>query len=216
MNRISKKGATGIAAVATTGLVVAGMALSGGVASADPVELAQAYDCPYPLIGVQPTKIVIKSDIPPQLPVGQPSPEFQITVDADAGLKATEGLNIVGAKTIEGEGVSNVKLTGPGLDLPLDVPVTIPSNPVPANGSPLVLKGITAKAPSITVAQPGTYTVDVTDLFLKMTPKKADGTPTGLGTFESDCTLQQGQPTKLATIEGTAAQVEGVRPDSER
>ncbi|WP_242613675.1 fibronectin type III domain-containing protein, partial [Herbihabitans rhizosphaerae] len=199
--RSSRRLAAGITALATASLATVGLVMTSGSAAAEPRELTQGYDCPYPLINIQPTKTVIKADIPAQLPVGQPSPEFVINVEADAGLKATEGLNVVGAATIEGEGISYVKLTGPDLDLPLSVPVVIPSNPIPPNGNPLILKGITAKAPSISVPKTGTYTIDVTDLFLKMTPKRADGTPTGLGTFESDCTLQAGQPTQLATIE---------------
>ncbi|MBM7770186.1 chitodextrinase [Actinokineospora baliensis] len=195
-----RRAATAIGAVAA--LVATGVLVGSGTGAAAPREITLNYTCPFPLIGTQQVKVTVKGDIPTELPLGTPSPEFVIDTVSNAGPTATQGMNLIGAVTIEGSAVANTELVMPGLTLPLEVPATVPVQPVPPTGQDFIVNA-TGRAPSITAPQVGTVRIFIKDLLLRLTPKKPDGTAP-LGTFDSACSQVAGQNNLFAEIAITA------------
>lgn len=197
--RRSKLVAAGIAAAGSAGLVAATLAVGAGISSAEPVSLTLNYTCPFPMIGKQPVKVVINADIPSTATVGEPTPEFKIDAVSTVNDKATQGLNMVGAKTIEGTALADSVLEAPEGNLEVKVPTTIAKTPIPASGAFDV--NASGNAPSLTFSQPGKAKITVGNILLTLTPKKADGSETGLKTFESACVQDTGQNNVLREIE---------------
>lgn len=177
-------------AMLTTAGVLAG---AGTGVAAPPAELTLVYSCPFPLIGVKDMSVKITVTGLPDKPVaGQPTPEVDVTAVATVPADATAGLKLVQAATIEGKASADVKLDNAGLALDLKVPLDFPKTNIPDSGPfDVNAKG---KAPSFSLPNPGRTTIDVGNFLTTLTPKKADGTPTGLGTFDSACTIKQTEP----------------------
>ncbi|PSL53629.1 chitodextrinase [Saccharothrix carnea] len=198
---------TRLGAAAVTTMVVAGLAIGAGTGSAAQGDLTQTYTCPFPLIGDQNVTVGIKTTQPGTVVAGAFTPKLDITAVSDAGATATQGLRLVGAETIRGTARATSKVTAPGDQgaLTVQVAADVPNQPIPAIGNALVLDAA-GSAPGLRFDQPGTATVEVTDLVLEMTPLRADGTPTDLGTFVADCTPTPNQDTVLQTytVTGTA------------
>jgi len=106
-----------------------------GTAHADPVSLTLQYTCTFPLIGAQPLQVVINTDIPTSVPVGVPTPEFDIQAVSTVNEKTTQGLSLVGAKTIEGTADSSAQVEAPGITLPVSVPIALEKTDLPASGA---------------------------------------------------------------------------------
>ncbi|MEE1927058.1 DUF6801 domain-containing protein [Streptomyces sp. TRM 70351] len=188
------------AAVAAGGLV----AFAGpGSASAVPVSLTLDYQCPFPLIGQQQVRVTINTDMPAEIPVGESTGAFQIDTVSRVPETATQGLNLVGAKTLEGTGVASSEVDTPEATLPVNVPVDLEKTDIPATGAFDVNAG--GSTPPLTFSQPGSATITVNDLLLTLTPRTADGSETGLGTFESPCVPVAGQNQVLHSFEITPA-----------
>ncbi|WHT16000.1 5'-nucleotidase [Crossiella sp. CA-258035] len=186
----------GALATVTVGamLTAAGVLAGAGTGvAAPPAELTLVYSCPFPLIGVKDMSVKITVVGLPDKPVaGQPTPEVEVTAVATVPADATAGLKLVSAATIEGKATADTKLDNAGLALDLKVPMTFPKTPIPDAGAfDVVAKG---KAPSFALPNPGRTTIDVGDFLTTLTPLKADGTPTGLGTFDSACTIKKTEP----------------------
>jgi hypothetical protein len=195
----SRAVASGASLVGVAGLVVAGLLTASGSGSADPVSLTLNYTCPFPLIGSQSIKVVITSDIPSTIGVGQATPPFDIKAVSTVPATATQGLNLVGAAFIAGTAKSSASVAVPEGNLDVEVPVDIQKTPVPADGTfDIVATGTT---PSLTFTKAGKGTISVGALNMTLTPTKADGSPTGLGTFPSACTQDPGQNNVLTTFE---------------
>ncbi|MCK2238537.1 MULTISPECIES: DUF6801 domain-containing protein [unclassified Crossiella] len=179
-----------VGAMLTTAGVLAG---AGTGIAAPPAELTLVYSCPFPLIGVKDMSVKITVTGLPEKPVaGQPTPEVDVTAVATVPADATAGLKLVSAATIEGKAVADTKLDNAGLALDLKVPMTFPKTPIPDSGPfDVIAKG---KAPSFALPNPGRTTIDVGNFLTTLTPLKADGTPTGLGTFDSACTIKATEP----------------------
>ncbi|ALG15461.1 hypothetical protein AOZ06_41660 [Kibdelosporangium phytohabitans] len=161
--------------------------------------LKQAYTCPFPLIGNQDVTVDIAATLPAKVKVGDFTPKIDITAVANAGPTATQGLRLVSAETIQGTARATSLVAAPQGHLAVQVATDVPNQPIPQVGNPLI---VTAKgaAPALKFDKPGTATLSVHDLVMEMTPLKADGTPTGLGTFTADCTLKDGQTNVLHTF----------------
>ncbi|WP_236725122.1 fibronectin type III domain-containing protein [Amycolatopsis orientalis] len=197
----------------TAALVALGLAVSSGTSTAAPGELTQTYSCPFPLIGNQNVSVTIKTTQPSTIEAGKLTPAIEIAAVSNAGKTATDGLRLVGAETIKGtaKATSTVKMPGTQGALTVKVDSDVPNQPIPASGNDLIVNA-KGSAPALRFDQPGTATLAVNGLQLVMTPLKADGTLTGLGTFVSDCTLGQGQETVLQTytVTGSAVTPEAV------
>lgn len=205
--RSSSRRAKVLAAVTGAGLLAGAAAVVGvggpGVspAAAAPVSITLDYDCVFPLIGSQPLKVVISSDFPSTIPVGQATGEIPIATVSTVSANATAGLRAVGATTLEGTANASSVLTTPTLELPVQTVATIEPTPIPASGTFDV--DATGATPDLTFDTPGTYTVNVNDILLDLAPKNAQGALTGLGEFESQCTQRPGQDNELASFQVT-------------
>nr|WP_157529345.1 fibronectin type III domain-containing protein [Kibdelosporangium sp. MJ126-NF4]CEL22975.1 Chitinase [Kibdelosporangium sp. MJ126-NF4]CTQ90114.1 Chitinase (EC 3.2.1.14) [Kibdelosporangium sp. MJ126-NF4] len=190
-------GAALVAAATVMGTVAGTVLLGAGSAAADPVTLTLTYKCPFPLIGVQPITVKIDADFPKTIPVNTPTPELDIKTISTVGATATQGLNLVQAKTLEGTALSDASVAAPEGTLPVKVPVTIRKTDIPAEGEFQIPAD--GKTPSLTFTKPGEVKISVGDILLHLVPRKADGSLTGLGEFDSQCTQDTGQNNVLAT-----------------
>ncbi|SFH42885.1 Fibronectin type III domain-containing protein [Amycolatopsis regifaucium] len=192
----------------TTALVALGLVAGSGAGVAAPGELTQTYSCPFPLIGNQNVSVTIKTTQPSTIEAGKLTPAIEIAAVSNAGKTATDGLRLVGAETIKGTAKATSTVTMPGTQgaLTVKVDADVPNQPLPAAGNDLVVNA-KGSAPALRFDQPGAATLAVNGLQLVMTPLKADGTLTGLGTFTSDCTLSEGAATVLQTYTVTGAPV---------
>ncbi|GAB3582500.1 hypothetical protein GCM10027445_55910 [Amycolatopsis endophytica] len=198
MNRRSIAGAIVSGSVLAVS-AAAGLLAGAGTSAADPATLTLTYTCPFPLIGNQQISVAINADVPATATVGEPTPEFAIEAVATVPETATAGLNLVGAKTVEGTAQASAAVDAPEASLPVTVPTTIAPTEIPASGAFDVTA--TGTTPSLTFTQAGEATVTVGDLLLTLHPKTADGSDTGLGTFDSQCTQDAGQDNTLATVQ---------------
>jgi hypothetical protein len=184
---------------------VAGVALALGsvpvafAAAGTPVSKTLAFTCPFPLIGNQTLSVRIQAVMAVPSAVGGDLVTTDFTATATVPPTATQGLALVGAATIAGTAQAGVTLDEAGTPLDITIPgLTVPSTPVPASGSfDTVASG---PVPTATITRAGTTTVTVGGFSTTLTPKKADGSPTGLGTFTSDCTLNPGQDAQLISF----------------
>ncbi|MCP2339129.1 DUF6801 domain-containing protein [Actinomadura rupiterrae] len=189
----------GAAALATVAMLPA--VAPATPARADQVSLTLNYHCNYPLIGSQPVKVDVKADIPKTIKVGEPTPRFTISSVSLVNAAATRGLRAVYAAKIEGTATAYASVVAPGYPNGLKVRAFLPiaSTPIPDSGEfPVKADGST---PSLTFDEPGHAKIVVGDLLLTLDPKLADGTETGLLTFESECTQDPGQNNVLAEPE---------------
>jgi hypothetical protein len=191
-----------LGAATAAALVLTGLAVGAGVSSAasTPVDKTLSFTCPFPLIGNQTLSVRIRATMSTPDKVGGDLVTTDFSATATVPPTATQGLALVGATTIEGTAQAGVTLNEAGTPLDITIPgLTIPSTPVPASGSfDTVASG---PVPTATITKPGTTTVSVGGFSTTLTPRKADGTPTGLGTFTSDCTLNPGQDAQLISFQ---------------
>ncbi|WP_424187472.1 DUF6801 domain-containing protein [Actinokineospora sp. G85] len=193
----SKRAMAATSAVGVTGAVVASLLLTAGSSSADTVEVDKTltYSCPFPLIGVQKLTVNIKTTVETPAKEGGELKAGEFTATVTVPETATQGLTLVGAKTVEGGGEAGIVLTNGGVDLPIAIPdLQVAKTDVPASGTFTV----TAKG-QVPTAYPkqGPTKVTVGGFKTTLTPKTATGAETGLGTFDSDCTLDPGQDAEI-------------------
>jgi hypothetical protein len=188
-------------AAVTAAAVAATVALVGAApGQAAPVSLTLGYNCPFPLIGDQVLTVKIDTNLPDNAVAGAASTPITFDVDVTVPETATEGLALVGATSLDGSAKAAAVLGYPvGKTLNLNLPLTIASTPVPPSGAFHVKSS--GKAPAVTFPSPGTASVTVGNFSTTMTPRTADGRPTDLGTFTSDCVAVPGQNQRLGTFE---------------
>lgn len=188
----------------STALLASTLLAAGGTASAAPSSLTLQYTCPLPLIGNQPVVAEITADVPAEITVGTPSPEFAVTADATVNDDSRTGLKLVGSETIEGTATSTTVVSAAGGDETVTVDLAIPQTTIPdTTGSFVIPASGTAPALSFTADDVGEGTITVGALTLDMTARTADGAvaPAPIGQFTSDCTLDAGQDNTLATFQ---------------
>jgi hypothetical protein len=167
-----------------------------GVGQAATASLTLVYSCPFPLIGTQDMSVRIVVDgLPTSAVVGSPIPSSKVTATATVPANATLGLSLVGAKTVEGTAKAQTRLDNAGAIVDIAPSLVVAKTNVPASGSFNTVA--TGTNPPLTFTRAGTTTITVGNFSTTLTPRKADGTTTGLGTFTSDCTLKPNQTTKL-------------------
>ncbi|MFE2756542.1 DUF6801 domain-containing protein [Actinosynnema sp. NPDC059335] len=193
-----------VAALAVGAVVVGGSALVGaGVGNAATASLTLVYTCPFPLIGDQEMSVHIEvADLPDSAVVNQPTPATTVTATATVPATATEGLALVGAATVEGTARATTRADNAGTVYDINADLTVGLTTVPASGPFDTVA--TGGTPPVAFPAAGFTTIDVGDFEVTLTPRKADGSETGLGTFVSPCTLLPGQATRLHefTVEG--------------
>lgn len=185
-------------------------------ASAEPVGLTLRYACAFSGLGIEPVTMRLDSDIPNSIGVGKASPRSALNGVTTVSAGITRLAAVVGAKTVEGSLDGTATVTAPQGNIPLTVPMTIPRTTVPASGS----FDVTAEgtAPSLTFTRPGNAKVIVGDLTLSLTPKRANGSTTPVGTLHASCTVAPGQNTVLQSlsitkpVQATATKSGGASP----
>ncbi|MFE0188053.1 DUF6801 domain-containing protein [Streptomyces sp. NPDC058989] len=187
-------------AIALAGATIVLTTVTTGTADAEPVSLKVKYLCSFPLIGAQPVTVEIKSDLPKSIKVGESSPEVQISTLSTVGAASTAGLNLVGARTLEGTATASTDVVAPQGTLPVQVPVSLTKTQIPPAGEFSIPAA--GSAPGLTFTRAGTAKVTVGKLTMRLTPRNASGGTTVLGTFTSKCSLRpDDQDNVLATIE---------------
>ncbi|MCG8918728.1 hypothetical protein L6E12_23385 [Actinokineospora sp. PR83] len=184
-------------AIGVTGVVIGGLLLSAGQSSAATVTVDKTlnYTCPFPLIGNQKLAVNIKTVVETPANEGGELKAGEFTATVTVPETATQGLTLVGAATVEGTGKAEITLNNAGIALPIAIPdLAVAKTNVPAKGTFTVLaKG---QVPTAYPKQ-GPTTVVIGDFSTTLTPRKADGSLTGLETFESKCTMDPGQDAKI-------------------
>ncbi|WP_158839895.1 DUF6801 domain-containing protein [Saccharothrix deserti] len=188
------------------GAAIAGTVVFGGagVGQAATASLTLVYNCPFPLIGAQDMSVkIVAEDLPDSAVVGRPIPATKVTATATVPANATMGLSLVGAKTVEGTATSQTRIDNAGTPVDVVANLTVVKTNVPSSGTfDTVASGGT---PPVTLANPGRTTITVGNFTTTLTPRRADGSTTGLGTFTVNCTLKPGQVTKLYEFTVAAA-----------
>ncbi|MEU4747007.1 DUF6801 domain-containing protein, partial [Actinosynnema sp. NPDC023658] len=138
---------------------------------------------------------VVVDDLPDEAVVGSPIPEAHVTATATVPDLATQGLALVGATSVEGTGKAQTRLDNAGFALDLVPDLVVAKTPVPASGPFDTIA--TGSTPPVSLPNAGLTTITIGNFEITLTPHKADGSETGLGTFTSPCTLKPGQSTLL-------------------
>lgn len=181
---------------ATTALTLVGA----GPASAAPVSLELNYTCNFPLIKPQPVKLRISTDIPSQIDIGKFTGSFRVDAVANVSAGATRGLRGLEAVSVEGSAVAIVDVLNPtGQTLVAKVSTTVAKTDLPISGG--FDTTAVGSTPSLVFQKPGQVKLTVRDLVLTLSPRLADGTLSGLDTFETECFQDAGQANTLATIQ---------------
>ena len=199
--RGKKKTVAAAAAVGAVGLVATALVVGAQASAADPISLTLNYHCTFPLVGSQSLKVVINTDLPTTVNTGQPTGAFDIKAVSTINADTVSGLSLIGATTLEGTATASATVAAPSLNLPVSVPITLDKTNIPASGEMNI--NAAGKTPSLTFTQAGQAKITVGDLNLKVTPRKADGSVTGItpdGTIDAPCTQDSGQNNTLATI----------------
>ncbi|WP_053717984.1 DUF6801 domain-containing protein [Saccharothrix sp. NRRL B-16348] len=194
---LKRTGRSVVGALAIATAVVGTVAFAGaGTGTAATASLTLVYNCPFPLIGNQDMSVKIDvTDLPDSAVAGQPIPATKVTATATVPATATQGLTLVGATTVEGTAKANTLVDNAGAAHNVVADLVVAKTNVPASGPFDTVA--TGGTPPLTLANAGLTTITVGNFSTTLTPRKADGSETGLGTFTSDCTLKPGQNTQL-------------------
>ncbi|OLR93634.1 DUF6801 domain-containing protein [Actinokineospora bangkokensis] len=203
-SRVKHLAAVAAGAVGAAALLIAPAASAapqaGPVQTTGVVTKTVAFTCAYPLIGNRLVSATVTATFPSSVAVGTPinTTDFSVAVGLDA--TTVQALTLIGSATVEGTAVAGVDLVVNSTALGVTLPgLTIPKTSV--TGTPPVNLTITGPVPSLTVKAKGSVAIAIGSTFTgKITPKRADGTLTGLGTFDLTCSINAGQNPALVTI----------------
>ncbi|HEU5028300.1 MAG TPA: DUF6801 domain-containing protein [Spirillospora sp.] len=194
-------GSAAVACAVALASGAAALAATAAPAAADPVSLTLNYHCVFPLIGPEPLTVKIDTDVPKTVVSGQQVPGFAVDSVSTVSAGSTRGLAAVGSAKLDGTALAKASITVPDVPTGLPVPVTskLDTTAVPAEGAfDVRADGTTVP---LTFRKTGKGTIRVGDLVLTLAPTIGDGGPSGLGTFESECTQDPGQDNVLATFD---------------
>jgi len=197
---------------------IAGMVLSlAGVVAASPPALADQsanlkYHCTYPLLGTSELDATVTTNIPSTIAPSTFTGPINISAVATIGADTTEGLSLLGVKSLVGTSKASAKVVS--ADAPIGITQALTFNPatisVPASGPFTVNAAGTyvGGGQGIQFVNTGWVHVYAGTLLLSITPQDANGQPTALGTFNVTCKLMAGQKNVigkgLVTSGGTA------------
>lgn len=186
---------------------LAAFAVATPAGASTPVDRKLSYTCPFPLIGLQKLDVEIKASFDVPSAPGGTFTTSDLAVSVTVPDKSTRGLALVGAASIEGTASAGVTLANGSLTLPLSLPMAVAKTAVPPSGA--FTTPATGSVPPVQLPNAGKTTLTIGDFSTRLTPKKADGSFTGLGSFTSDCTLDPGQDPVLLSFDlgGTQSSV---------
>ncbi|MEV4150271.1 DUF6801 domain-containing protein [Amycolatopsis sp. NPDC049691] len=179
-------------------------AVAAPASASTPVDKQLSFTCPFPLIGLQKLAVEVKASFEVPSAPGGTFTTADLAVAVTVPDKSTRGLALVGAASIEGTASAGVTLANGPLTLPLALPLTVAKTAVPASGP--FTTNASGSVPPVQLPNAGRTTLTIGGFSARLTPKKADGSFTGLGSFTSDCTLDPGQDPVLLSFDlGTAS-----------
>ncbi|SEF26210.1 hypothetical protein SAMN05421837_103131 [Amycolatopsis pretoriensis] len=177
-------------------------------AASTPIDKKLSFTCPFPLIGLQKLDVEVKASFDVPAAPGGTFTTADLAVAVTVPDKSTRGLALVGAASIEGTASAGVTLANGPLTLPLALPLTVAKTAVPASGP--FTTNASGSVPPVQLPNAGRTTLTIGGFSARLTPKKADGSFTGLGSFTSDCTLDAGQDPVLLSFDLGASRDYGV------
>jgi hypothetical protein len=161
------------------------------------------YRCAMPLFPEQLMTVRLTWNAPKSVVAGQKTPIVPLKAVATMGSAVTDGLNMVGAATVEGRAIATGVVSVRGDDELASLPLTVPRTPVPSEGATTVVAN--GKTPELVFHRPGHGTITVGREFdVRLLPKTDDGGLTMVDEVEASCALEPGQDTVLASFEVTA------------
>ncbi|MCS0635740.1 hypothetical protein NX801_08695 [Streptomyces sp. LP05-1] len=201
--RKTAAGQTAVSGFAAAG-ALAGLLTFAGAAPAGavpvPVHLRQTYSCVFPLLEADPVTVDISTEMPDTIPVDTSTGVLRIRSVSTVSARAAEGLTTVGGVTVEGTATAAVTVRTPDGPLSLTVDNTLHKTRLPDSPGPFTVDA-DGQTPPLSFGSPGTVSIEVTGLQLRLTPRDAQGNKTAIDTFESVCTLDPpDQNTTLHTI----------------
>jgi hypothetical protein len=189
----------GLAAVVAAGAVAGLVVLTGaGTAAASTQTLTEQFDCGFTLIG-QVTVGLTVTATPPST-AGQPT---VITTDLALPSKMTQGLDLVGAQTVDGSETVGLVFSGSAIPAWQPTNVPVPQTSVPQDGSPFTLHGSEALGGTGAVSLQS-----IESLGLSLVPRSS--IEPGLTTFDATCT-----PTVLPTTTTPVTTTTGTPPPAQ-
>ncbi|SFW69248.1 DUF6801 domain-containing protein [Amycolatopsis australiensis] len=168
-------------------------------AAPTPVDKRLSFTCPFPLIGLQRLDVEVKASFDVPSAPGGTFTTADLAVSVTVPDKAARGLALVGAASLEGTASAGVTLANGPLTLPLSLPMTVAKTALPPSG-PFTTRA-SGSVPPVRLPNAGVTTLTIGGFSTRLTPKKADGSFTGLGSFTSDCTLDPGQDPVLLSFD---------------
>ncbi|MDQ8046591.1 MAG: hypothetical protein REI11_18445, partial [Patulibacter sp.] len=149
------------------------LAMLGSASTAQAGDLTLNESCTYPLIGAQPLSFAVNATIPDSIAQGSASGQFLIKATATASGNTPSGLNILGAKTIEGTASASAQMSGAS-NLALNVPITIPKQSIPGTNANVTILA-NGQLPNLSFPNTGQVQIAVNKLSLNMTARDANG-----------------------------------------
>lgn len=184
---------------AAAGTIITMIVISASVYAA-PAQLELQYRCIFPLLKDQPMSVHIAADIPESVAVNTLTNEFMINAEATITEDAWNGLYFIGARSLYGSASANATLTLPqGNTLDLEIPMNIDRTLFPHTRSEFSVNAV-GVTPPIAFSSLGDALIRVNNIVMQISPQDHRDRKTGVGTFESLCTLSPNQNNTLITI----------------
>ncbi|SDI79121.1 hypothetical protein SAMN05192558_11248 [Actinokineospora alba] len=197
----STKLAAGLSGVLAAGMVAAGLLVGAGTgAAAQQVDVDKTLDfsCPFPLLGMQTLKTRIQATFTLPAAPGDPVKTSNFKTTATVPATSTVGLREVAAATLEGTADAAVNVATGGANLNIRLPgLAVAKTTIPESG-PFAM-AVTGSVPEF-APEPGPVSVTMKGYTAFVSPKKADGSYTGIGDIVSPCTLVPGQNPELLSF----------------
>ncbi|GAB3487927.1 hypothetical protein FB471_4011 [Amycolatopsis cihanbeyliensis] len=217
IGRVSSSRLRTVASVTTVGMVTAlAGVLAAGPATADtasPLDVVSkelTYTCTFPLVGPQPVTATVSVDLPTSAAVGERIQPTGLAIDFTLSENIVTAFRLIGAATMEADGVADVDVAFGGRTLTMGVPnLKAPKQDIPASGP--MSSSMTGPMPSFILYEPGSLEIGAgQQFFASATALDENGNDTALGNpIDIPCTQDAGQDAHLGTIEVTGAPTAG-------
>ncbi|MET9083472.1 DUF6801 domain-containing protein [Streptomyces sp. NPDC004237] len=174
------------------------LVLAAGAGSVRAASATVRFSCTFPGLGTAPMTATIRWDAPDTYTVGRATPKAPVEATTTVDALVPQWLRIAGASSIQGSAEAATEVTAPGPDLDRTVALDIPVTQLPPSG-PLPIEADGAM-PSLRFSRAGTAQVVVGTVNLHLTPRRADGGTTPLGTVNATCGVGSGQSGVVTTL----------------
>ncbi|MER5529427.1 DUF6801 domain-containing protein [Streptomyces sp. NPDC002677] len=177
---------------------VLGVVLTEGAGSAGAASATVRFACTFSGLGGASMTASIVWNASDTYTVGRSTPRVPIEATTAVDPLVPQSLRAFGATSIQGSAEAATVVTAPGGDIDRTLPLDIPVTQLPSSG-PLTLKANGAMPP-LRFTRAGTARVAVGDVTLHLTPRRADGSPTQLGTVNASCQVDSGQSGTVTSL----------------